>query len=51
MTPPHHVPEDKPFVQTLLSCYEQVMGKRDTAWPSAAELMHTGWKMELPLAA
>lgn len=28
MTPPHHVPEDKPFVQTLLSCYEQVMGEK-----------------------
>ena len=28
MTPPHHVPEEKPFVQTLLSCYEQVMGEK-----------------------
>lgn len=28
MTPPHHVPEDKPFVRTLLSCYERVMGEK-----------------------
>lgn len=28
MTPPHHVPAEKPFVQTLLSCYEQVMGEK-----------------------
>lgn len=27
MTPPHHVPEQSPFIQTLLSCYEQVMGE------------------------
>lgn len=27
MTPPHHVPEERPFIQTLLSCYEQVMGE------------------------
>lgn len=25
MLPPHYVPEDSPFVQTLLRCYEQVM--------------------------
>ena len=28
MTPPHHVPAEKPFVQTLVSCYEQVMGEK-----------------------
>lgn len=28
MTPPHHVPEETPFVQTLLSCYEEVMGEK-----------------------
>lgn len=27
MLPPHHVPEDAPFVQMLLQCYEQVMGE------------------------
>lgn len=27
MTPPHHVPEESPFVQTLLRCYEEVMGE------------------------
>lgn len=26
MFPPHHVPEDSPFVQTLLSCYTAVTG-------------------------
>ena len=25
MLPPHYVPEDSPFIQTLLRCYEQVM--------------------------
>lgn len=28
MTPPHHVPEGRPFIQTLLRCYEQVMGEQ-----------------------
>lgn len=28
MTPPHHVSEDTPFVQTLLSCYETVMEEK-----------------------
>lgn len=28
MTPPHHVPGDTPFVKTLLSCYELVMGEK-----------------------
>lgn len=27
MLPPHYVPEDSPFVQTLLRCYQQVMGE------------------------
>ena len=27
MLPPHYVPEDSPFVQTLLRCYERVMGE------------------------
>lgn len=27
MTPPHHVPEESPFVQTLLRCYEDIMGE------------------------
>ncbi len=27
MIPPHHVPQDSPFVQKLLECYEQVMGQ------------------------
>lgn len=27
MTPPHYVPEESPFVQTLLTCYEEVMGE------------------------
>lgn len=25
MTPPHHVPEESPFIQMLLKCYEDVM--------------------------
>ena len=28
MNPPHYVPEESPFVQTLLDCYEAVTGKR-----------------------
>lgn len=28
MTPPHHVPEESPFIQTLLACYEEVMGEK-----------------------
>lgn len=28
MTPPHYVPGDAPFVKTLLSCYELVMGEK-----------------------
>lgn len=28
MIPPHHVPEDSPFVQTLLRCYEQATGEQ-----------------------
>ncbi len=28
MTPPHHVPEESPFVQTLLACYEEVMEEK-----------------------
>lgn len=27
MFPPHHVPADSPFVQTLLQCYTDVTGK------------------------
>lgn len=27
MLPPHYVPEDSPFVQTLLRCCQQVMGE------------------------
>ena len=27
ITAPHYVPEDSPFVQTLLRCYEKVTGK------------------------
>ena len=26
-SPPHHVPADSPFIQTLLSCYTEVTGK------------------------
>lgn len=29
MNPPHYVPEDSEFVQTLLSCYEDVTGKKE----------------------
>lgn len=25
MTPPHHVPAESPYIQTLLACYEEVM--------------------------
>lgn len=28
MVPPHHVPEDLPFIQTLLRCYEIYSGKK-----------------------
>jgi len=28
MVPPHHVPEDLPFIQTLLRCYETYSGKK-----------------------
>lgn len=28
MTPPHYVPEERPFIRTLLTCYEQVMGEK-----------------------
>ena len=27
MIPPHYVPENSPFIQTLLGCYEQIMGE------------------------
>ena len=29
MRPPHCVPEDSEFVQTLLSCYEEVTGRKE----------------------
>lgn len=28
MTPPHYVPEESSFIQSLLSCYETVMGEK-----------------------
>ena len=30
--PPHHVPADSPFVQTLLQCYTDVTGKPGKAF-------------------
>ena len=32
MFPPHHVPADSPFVQTLLQCYTDVTGKPGKAF-------------------
>lgn len=30
LNPAHHVPEDSPFIQTLLRCYEQYSGQKGT---------------------